>query len=104
MNNRFYLACKRGEIDIVRAKLNKGFLGKLFFNINAVNPIFHDTAIMVASKNGHIDVVKLLIEKGADISMVSKDNTALLLASRYGQIELVKILDKELTKNNTTDP
>ena len=47
------------------------------------------TVLMLASKYGQIEIVKLLLEKGADVN--AKDNrgyTALSQASKYGQLEV----------------
>ena len=46
--------------------------------------------IRFASDNGHYDIVKLLIENGADVS--SKNNYAIRLASRNGHYDIVELL------------
>ena len=52
-----------------------------------------NTALILASKNGHTDIVKLLFQKGADLENQNKDgSTALMLASDNGHTEIVKIL------------
>jgi len=55
------------------------------------------TALMGASKNGKLEVVKYLIDKGADINI--KDNygdTALDFASRNGHLEIAKYFIKKV--------
>jgi ankyrin repeat protein len=50
---------------------------------------------MRASRKGHTDVVKLLLEHGADVNIVSTDEdaaTALHFASEEGKINVVKLL------------
>ena len=48
---------------------------------------------MLASHNGHEEVVKLLIEKGAEVNRTGKAGvTALLAASLQGQGEIVRLL------------
>jgi ankyrin repeat protein len=49
-----------------------------------------DYALIYASENGHTDIVNLLIENGADIH--AKDDYALIWASKKGYIEIVKLL------------
>ena len=61
-------------------------------DINAKNKD-GETALMLASSEGHLEIVKLLIEKGADVNVKNEDGkTALTLASRYGHLEVVKYL------------
>jgi len=55
---------------------------------------FGVTALVMASQNGHTEVVKLLLENGADVNMKIKlfGETALWLASQNGHAEIVKLL------------
>ena len=52
------------------------------------------TALWAASKEGHAKVVKLLLEKGADVNVkdTTNDETALWIASKEGHEEVVKLL------------
>jgi ankyrin repeat protein len=46
-----------------------------------------------ASTNGHVDVVKLLLEKGANVESKDKyGRTPLLLAARCGREAVIKLL------------
>jgi ankyrin repeat protein len=48
---------------------------------------------MVASLNGHAEIVKLLAENGAKLDLKSNDGTsALIFASQNGNIEIAKLL------------
>jgi len=51
------------------------------------------TALWLASKYGHLDVVKLLIEKGVWINQPTNDGRGpLCVASQYGHLDVVKYL------------
>lgn len=61
---------------------------------------FKETALHLAAMKGHLAVVKLLVEKGADtLQRASADFTPLHLAVREGKTEVVEYLlqDKRLT-------
>jgi len=52
-----------------------------------------DTPLMIASDNGHLDIVKLLVERGADVN--ARDfcgDTALAYAARKDHNKIVKYL------------
>ena len=54
------------------------------------------TALMLASRNGHFQVVELLLKEHADINTQKEDGwTALMLASRYGHFQVVELLLKK---------
>jgi len=47
----------------------------------------------LASRYGHVDLARMLVERGADVSAQKKDgSTALHLASRYGRVDLARML------------
>ena len=49
--------------------------------------------LLNAAKNGDLEVVNALIEKGADINLANKDGyTALILAAKYGHLGVVNAL------------
>ena len=56
---------------------------------------------MCASNNGHADIVKFLLQKGADPTVRGQTNkTALELASRNNQANVVQILQQFSTAGN----
>ena len=55
------------------------------------------TALMVASKDGPIEVVSLLLEKGADVNMKDDfDETVLTMASDYENEDIVTVIKKHI--------
>jgi len=59
----------------------------------------NETLLMRAARFGHLDVVKLLVEKGAELERVNQDNrTALGIAARYGRYPVRKFLRKYTDK------
>ncbi|KAF0717090.1 Aste57867_2499 [Aphanomyces stellatus] len=51
------------------------------------------TPLYIASWNGHMDVVKLLLTKGANVNHAEKDGwTPLYIASMYGRVAIVTLL------------
>ena len=51
------------------------------------------TALMVASLNGHAEIVQALLAKGVNINIQANDGeTALMAASQEGHAEIVKAL------------
>ena len=46
-----------------------------------------------ASQNGHVDVVRVLLEQGADINKAKNNGaTPLLIASQNGHVDVVRVL------------
>ena len=51
------------------------------------------SALHKAVKNDHVDIVKLLVERGADMNLPSiRQQTSLYFAARQGNLDIVKIL------------
>lgn len=67
---------------------------------NWVNPIYEDeefglTALIVSCREGHLDVVKYLLQQGCDVDLPSHDeskDTALMHAIRFNHVEIVQYL------------
>lgn len=56
-----------------------------------------DTAMLWASLNGKIEMVKLLQEIKADMNVCGCDGTAMHQAVRGGQTEMLKVTDQQFT-------
>lgn len=68
-----------GNYDIVMTQL-----------MNGVDYESMTTALVEASKQGHLKIVKILVQKGADVKI--HDNEPLRVASKHGHLEIVKFL------------
>ena len=55
-----------------------------------------DEALRWASRNGHVEMVKVLLKAGADVH--AGDDYALCWASRNGHVEVVKVLEEHIKK------
>jgi ankyrin repeat protein len=62
----------------------------------AVTDRFGSTPLSVAAEHGYLEIVMLLLEKGADVTVRNKDGWTLLnLAVNRGHIEVIELLLKE---------
>lgn len=60
--------------------------------VNAAN-MDKDTPLHWVASEGHVSVVKILLEEGAEVNACNKDmNTPLLVACAEGHVEVVKLL------------
>ena len=80
------LAVREGQTETVRALLD----GRT--DVNQVSPADRTSALLMASINGHYDIVKFLLERGADPN----------LASDAGAAPLYAILNKEWAPSSRT--
>ena len=64
--------------------------------IDGGDSLTDNTALCVSSENGHLDIVKYLVENGADINKYSyhlnNEDNVTCLASENGHLEIVKYL------------
>jgi len=65
----------------------------------------HNRRLIFASKNGYLDIVKLIIYLGADVNATDNNNniTALMEASENGHLETVQFLITNGADVNATD-
>ena len=117
-----WMACEKGHLEIVRLLVeagadkdkakNSGETPLLVNEIASVSVVHGsgETPLYIASANGHLEVVRLLVEKGADMDK-GRDNglTPLLAACYAGHLEIVRLLveagaDKDKVKNDGCTP
>ena len=91
------IACYFGLTSVVQLLL----WDKPNIDIESKDTKYDQTPLLWASENGYVEVVKLLLDKEADINAANKDGwTPLHGASYYGHIEVIKLLlDKEANVN-----
>ena len=81
----------------IAAELGHERLVKLLLTLTSINlhatNIFGETALLCATKRGHVATAQALVEKGANIEAIdSVGNTALLLAARDGRETILQLL------------
>ncbi|XP_067653812.1 ankyrin repeat domain-containing protein 2-like [Haliotis asinina] len=86
-NNILHWACREGHLETV----------KLILSLNVVDinsrGWYSRTPVMWAAENRHSDVVKFLVDRGTDVSLVDRGgNNVLHLACRGGDLETVKLI------------
>lgn len=86
---KLQIACDKGKYDLTKRLIDEeGY--DVNDQDNAGNTPLHEAAL-----NGHLEIVKLLVERGANVNMQSFDmflDTPLIDASANGHIEVVKYL------------
>ena len=81
----FFNAVSGGNIKQVKDLISTGI------DVNILNED-GDTALIIASKNDHLEIVKVLIAAGADANIKSRHGTALTIVSKIGHLEIIKTL------------
>lgn len=87
------IAAQQGPVEVVRDLLDFG--AKV--DTQTSGRTSGNTAIMVAIKNKHLDMVKLLLSYDANVNLVTtsgqiKNISPLMLAAQTGDLEMVKLL------------
>ncbi|MFV0393287.1 MAG: ankyrin repeat domain-containing protein [Coprobacillaceae bacterium] len=98
MSKIFIDACKNGKKGVVQAFLKKGGIDL------DTRDEFGNTALFYACNKGARDIVKLLLDNGADASIENNENMSVLHSvSNSGNKEIIKILLDAGTDINLSD-
>ena len=100
----FYLAAMNGNLEIIRSIINTELIRIICHDI-IDKPTFRGrTPLMTAAFHGHLGVITLLYEKGANINHKDNDGfTPLILASYEGHLKVVKWLLRNGANLSDTD-
>ncbi|XP_048868743.1 caskin-1 isoform X1 [Brienomyrus brachyistius] len=87
------LACEFGRVGVVQLLLSSNMCAALLEPKPGDSTDPNGTsALHLAAKNGHIDIIRLLIQAGIDINRQTKAGTALHEAALCGKTEVVRLL------------
>ena len=101
---RLHKACKKGSVNTVKLLIGSGAVGVDEVDENGASPL------VVASSNGLLDIVRLLLESGADMVKAERwGQTPLYVASQECHLEIVRLLieagaDKDKADNDGETP
>ncbi|XP_076837894.1 caskin-2 isoform X2 [Brachyhypopomus gauderio] len=87
------LACEFGRLKVAQLLLSSNMITTLLEGDrkDSVDAVFN-TPLHLAARNGHKDIIRLLLKAGIDINRTTKAGTALHEAALYGKTEVVRLL------------
>lgn len=85
-SENWFIAVREGDIDAVKVFINHKF------DVNTRHSERESTALMFASSNGKHDIVKLLVENGADVNVKNNDGNTALYFALIGSSSTVNIM------------
>src|SRR6056297_60661 len=93
--DNFVEYCKNGDLEAVKQLVDQGYdphenLSSRPLGRRLQRQKDNNSAIQLASQNGHLEVVKYLLSVGCDPQ--ADDNEAIQLASTNGHLEVLKYL------------
>ncbi|CAI2380719.1 unnamed protein product [Moneuplotes crassus] len=88
-----HIACVRNCLNIVKFLLEKNV------DIDLKNPVFGSTPLAIAVQNGHYELTKYLLERGADFLHEHNKSTVSQLANYQENDDVTKIVKEYVTKD-----
>ena len=82
---------EKEALEMVRLLLDRG-ANAGYLNPNYAQGMEAATPLMYAAGKGHVETVKLLLARGAEVDGRTKGGTALMRAVRFGRGEIVRLL------------
>ncbi|XP_029913164.1 caskin-2 isoform X2 [Myripristis murdjan] len=87
------LACEFGRVKVAQLLLSSNMVVALLEGERKEpTDSAYTTPLHLAARNGHKDIIRLLLKAGIDINKTTKAGTALHEASLYGKTEVVRLL------------
>ncbi|XP_042363988.1 caskin-2-like [Plectropomus leopardus] len=88
------LACEFGRLKVAQLLLSSNMVTALLEGEGGHDSLESPstTPLHLAARNGHKDIIKLLLKAGIDINRSTKAGTALHEAALYGKTEVVRLL------------
>nr|XP_046232109.1 caskin-2-like isoform X2 [Scatophagus argus] len=88
------LACEFGRLKVAQLLLSSNMVAALLEGEGGHDsPDYPSTTpLHLAARNGHKDIIKLLLKAGIDINRATKAGTSLHEAALYGKTEVVRLL------------
>ena len=87
-SNSIWVSAKKGDIESIKQHIAFGT------DLNSKGSSRDETALIIASCQGHYEVVKLLIDEGAELDIQNDEGvTAQFCAVFFGQVEIVQLLN-----------
>uniref|UniRef100_A0A671VUV7 Caskin-2 n=1 Tax=Sparus aurata TaxID=8175 RepID=A0A671VUV7_SPAAU len=88
------LACEFGRLKVAQLLLSSNMVAALLEGEGGHDSLDSPTTtpLHLAARNGHKDIIKLLLKAGIDINRATKAGTSLHEAALYGKTEVVRLL------------
>ncbi|KAE8284555.1 Caskin-2 CASK-interacting protein 2 [Larimichthys crocea] len=88
------LACEFGRLKVAQLLLSSNMVAALLEGDGGHDSLDSATTtpLHLAARNGHKDIIKLLLKAGIDINRATKAGTSLHEAALYGKTEVVRLL------------